>query len=163
MGGTVSFFDQFPEFEGQKVEIRGIDGYFSAADMGRAMSAFDGKSHRFNDWTRTAFAKRLLKRISDRAGIPIDYADLRSQTQTPLIDYIRGGTTGVWIHPYVAISYAMSVPEFQAEVNIWIVDMLTMRTVNPHVLQWSPAEYLRGMEMVRDDIEEIYGKRDRRG
>jgi hypothetical protein len=57
----------------------------------------------------------------------------------------------------------MSVPEFQAEVNIWIVDMLTMRTVNPHVLQWSPAEYLRGMEMVRDDIEEIYGKRDRRG
>jgi hypothetical protein len=127
------------------------------------MAAFDGKERRFNNWTRTDFAKRLLSRISERTGIPVWYSDLSTKEITPLIDYKGGKGERVWIHPYVAISYAMSVPEFQAEVNIWIVDMLTMRTVNPHVLQWSPAEYLRGMEMVRDDIEEIYGKRDRRG
>jgi hypothetical protein len=156
----VSFFDHSPEFAGQPIRIRGIDGYFSGTDMSRAMAAFDGTSRRFNDWTRTQFARRLLSRISERSKIPIDYADLRSQSQTPLIDYVRGGTSGVWLHPYVAMSYAMSIPEFQAEVNIWIIDLLTLGTVNPHVLQWTREEYLRGMGFNRDDISDMYGRSD---
>lgn len=82
----VSFFDHSPEFAGQPINIRGIDGYFSGADMSRAMEAFDGKERRFNNWTRTKFASRLLARLSERSGLPIDYSDLSSQTQTPLSD-----------------------------------------------------------------------------
>jgi len=33
----VSFFDQFPEFNGRKIEIRGTDGYFSATDMSQVV------------------------------------------------------------------------------------------------------------------------------
>ena len=56
----------------------------------------------------------------------------------------------------MALSYAMSVPEFQAEVNIWIVDLMTLGTVNPHVLQWTKEEYFRGMGYNRDDINDMY-------
>ena len=152
----VSFFDHSPEFGGQPINIRGLDGYFNGGDMSRAMEAFTGTAKRFTDWRRTKFSQRLLTRLCERSGIPIDYEDPRSQTQTPLIDYSRGGSEGIWLHPYVALSYAMSVPEFQAEVNIWIVDLMTLGTVNPHVLQWTKEEYFRGMGYNRDDINDMY-------
>ena len=50
----VSFFDNFPEYNGQKIEIRGKDGYVSVRDISKAI----GK--RFNDLTRTKFAKEVL-------------------------------------------------------------------------------------------------------
>lgn len=156
----VSFFDQFPEFEGTKIEIRGSDGYFDATQMGKAMEAFDGKKRRFNNWTRTDFAVKLLARISERSGIPITHENLGTQkrvpNQKPLIDWISGRGNRIWIHPYVAMSYAMSLPEFQAEVNIWIVDLMRLGTVNPHVLKWTVEEYRRGLEFNRDDIKEMY-------
>lgn len=157
----ISFFDQFPEFEGVTLEIRSVDGYFDAAKMAAAMKAFDGKEHRFNNWTRNDKTKRLLERLSLRSGIPITretcgYSKM-SSSQKPLIDYIRGDKSRVWLHPYVAMSYAMSVPEFQAEVNIWIVDLMTLGTVNPHILKWTKEEYLRGIEFNRDDIRDMYG------
>jgi hypothetical protein len=156
----VSFFDQFPEFEGTKIEIRGDDGYFDATQMGKAMEAFDGKTRRFNDWTRRDFTKRLLSRLSERSGIPTDHEDLGTRNpvpnQKPLIDWTPGRGNRVWIHPYVAMSYAMSVPEFQAEVNMWIVDLMRLGTVNPHVLKWTVEEYRRGLEFNRDDIRDMY-------
>jgi len=158
----VSFFDQFPEFEGVKVEIRGEDGYLDATQMGKAMEAFDGKKRRFNNWTRTDFVKRLLARLSERSGLPISSDGLDTQkrvpNQKPLIDWIPGKGNRVWIHPYVAMSYAMSVPEFQAEVNIWIVDLMRLGTVNPHILQWTKEEYQKGLAYNRDDINEMYGR-----
>ena len=159
----VSFFDQFPEFCGVKIEVRGQDGYFDATQMGEAMKAFDGKDRRFNNWTRTASAQRLLNRLSERSGIPVAHdQDLgtqkRAPNQKPLIDWIPGRGNRVWIHPYVAMSYAMTVPEFQADVNIWIVDLMRFGTVNPHILQWTIEEYQRGLEFNRDDIHELYGR-----
>ena len=148
----VSFFDNFPEYNGRKIEIRSKDGYFSAKDMSAAM----GK--RFDNWSRTQFAKDLLDELSVQSGLPIDSSDLRSQSQTPLVDYIRGGQSGVYLHPYVAMSYAMSDARFQARVNIWIVNLMTLGTVNPHILQWTREEYQRGLEFNRDDISEMYGR-----
>ena len=149
----VSFFDQFPEFNGVQVEIRGKDGYFDATAMSKAMG---GK--RFNNWTRTDFAKRLLKALSEQSGIPTHYSKLSGDSQTPLIDHVQGSQKGVWLHPYVALSYAMSVPEFQALVNIWIINLARLGTVNPNVLQWTRAELERGIEYNRDDIEDLYGE-----
>ena len=156
----LSYFDQFPEFEGTKIEIRGDDGYFDATQMGKAMEAFDGKKRKFSNWTRSDFAVKLMSRISERSGIPISYEDLgaqkRAPNQKPLIDWVSGRGNRIWLHPYVAMSYAMSLPEFQAEVNIWIVDLMRLGTVNPHVLKWTVEEYRRGLEFNRDDIRDMY-------
>ena len=80
--------------------------------------------------------------------------------QKYLIDRGENGDSDIWLHPYVAMSYAMAVPKFQAMVNIWIVDLLTLGTVNPHILQWTKEEYQRGIEFNRDDISDMYGSKD---
>lgn len=150
----VSFFDQFPEYNGRKVSIRGEDGYFSAKSMSLAM----GK--RFRNWSRTKFAKELLDELSKQSGIPIGYEEgaLRSErpSQKPLIDYISGDDD-IFLHPYVAVSFSMSDPRFQARVNIWVVNLMRLGTVNPHILQWTQEEYQRGIEYNRDDIKDTYG------
>jgi len=151
----VSWFDQFPEHNGQRVKIRQKDGYFSASDM----SAILGK--RLTDWKKTDFAKRLLAQLSKKSGMPLEQRfdgtmGESSQSASALIQYDLKGDQTVWIHPYVAMSYAMSNPEFQAEVNIWIVDLMTLGTVNPHVLKWTQEEYQRGLKFNRDDITDMY-------
>lgn len=156
----VSYFDQFPEFEGTKIEIRGVDGYIDATQMGKAMEAFDGKKREFNKWFKNQSTQRLLARLSERSEIPVTHDNLGGikmrPNQKPLIDWIPGRGNRIWLHPYVAMSYAMSLPEFQAEVNIWIVDLMRLGTVNPHVLKWTVEEYRRGLEFNRDDIKEMY-------
>ena len=152
----VSFFDQFPEYDGKKIEIRGKDGYFSATDMSVAL----GK--RLTDWRKTDFAKRLLARLSQRSGMPLEQRfdgtlGESSHSASALIQYDLKGDQKVWLHPYVAMSYAMSNPEFQAEINIWMVDLMILGTVNPHVLQWTREEIVRGIQFNRDDISDMYG------
>jgi len=149
----VSFFDQFPTYNGQAIEIRSKDGYFSATDMSIVLEK------RFTDWRKTQFSKRLLARLNLRLGLPIDWEDSTSRTQIPLVDYIRGDGQKQWIHPAVAMSYAMSNPEFQADVNVWIYELMTIGTVNPHVLKWSQEEMQRGSRFNRDDIDDMYGSR----
>jgi len=153
----ISFSDQFPEFNGMQVEIRKEDGYFSATDMSKIL----GK--RLTDWRKTSFAKRLLNRLSERTGMDVEQRlqstlGGSSQCTKGLIQYNSDGNQKTWLHPYAALSYAMSNPEFQADINIWIVDLMTLGTVNPHVLQWTRAELERGIEMNRDDIREMYGE-----
>lgn len=151
----LAFFDQFPEYKGNKIEIRGSDGYFNAAHMSKAMNK------RFRNWTRTKFAKELLDAISAQSRIPVEQGiqdtPLRSERgQKPLIDRGKEGVSDIYIHPYVAMSYAMSDPVFQAMVNIWIVNLMGLGTLNPHVLQWTKEEYQRGVQYNRDDINEMY-------
>ena len=102
----VSFFDNFPEYNGQKIEIRGKDGYVSVRDISKAINK------RFNDWTRTKFAKEVLDELSFQTKLPIahendeqsDYAHMRSRSQTPLIDYVRGNEESIFVHPSVAFA-----------------------------------------------------------
>ena len=152
----LKLFDGFPDFAGVKIQTRENDGYVDATQMEKAMTAFDGKAHRFSDWTARKFTTRLLDRLSERSGIPISNDDCPAPNQKPLIDWVSGRGNRIWLHPYVAMSYAMSLPEFQAEVNIWIVDLMRLGTVNPHVLKWTVEEYQRGLEFNRDDIRDMY-------
>lgn len=147
----VSYFDHFPKFGDQEIAIRGIDGYLSATDMNKVL----GK--RFTDWMKTNFASRLLRRLSERLKLPINWESAPSKVQTPLIDYVRGRGQHVWVHPTVAISYAMSNPEFQADINIWIYELMRLGTVNPNYLEWTQEEYFRGLEFNREDRDELYG------
>ncbi len=111
---------------------------------------------RFTDWRKTNFAKRLLARIQTRSMIPLTWEDSPTKKIKPLIDYKGGRGERIWIHPYIAMGYAMSVPEFQAEVNMWFVDLTTLGTINPHFLQWTKEEYQRGLEFNQDDINDLY-------
>jgi hypothetical protein len=149
----VSFFDQFPSFEGKTVEIRGFDSYVSIKDLNRILNK------RFTDWRKTAFAQELLDELRAIYRMPIDWEGSPSQSRKPLIDYIRGGQRGIYVHPAVAISYCMSNPRFQARINAWLYNMIKMGTATPHVKDWSAAEYLRGVQYNRDDIEDMYGSR----
>lgn len=78
----VSWFNQFPEYNGRRIEIRGQDGYFSAKDMSAAM----GK--RFDNWNRTQFAKELLDELSLQSGLPIDSSDCYSFVNLFRLSYL---------------------------------------------------------------------------
>ena len=65
----LKLFDGFPDFAGVKIQTRENDGYVDATQMEKAMTAFDGKAHRFSDWTARKFTTRLLDRLSERSGI----------------------------------------------------------------------------------------------
>ena len=155
----VSFFDNFPEYNGQKIEIRGKDGYVSVRDISKAI----GK--RFNDWTRTKFAKEVLDELSLQTKLPIarenneksDYAHMRSRSQAPLIDYVRGNEESIFVHPSVAFAYSMSNARFFARISLWLTQLHETGTVNPHVQQWTKDEYERGLKFNRDDITDMYG------
>ena len=154
MSIIVSYFDQFPEWNGIQFEFRGSDGYVNVTSLNKAL----GK--RFSNWRRTKFAQELLDELSIIYNLPIDWegdcSDLSSRSK-PLIDYIRGNEGIMHIHPAVALSYCMSKPRLQARVNAWIINMLTTGTATPHYKDWSTLEYLRGIEFNRDDIRDMYG------
>lgn len=156
-GIILSFFDQNPEYNGVPISIRGADGYFSVKNMNEAIvRTAGGKPKRFNDWLKTKFAQEVIAEIGRLTGIPVDYDDSRSQDQTPLIDYKRGGTDGVWLHPSLVGAFALQDPKLYARVSIWLGNLISMGTVNPHVLQWTREEYLRGLQFNRDDLQDLY-------
>jgi len=148
----LGFFDQFPEYNGQSIEIRGEDSYVSVRDLNKAL----GK--RFTDWRKTRFAKDLLDELSHIYRVAIDWEDSPTPSQKPLIDYVRGGAVGVYVHPAVALSYCMSNARFQARINAWLLNLTKFGTVTPHCQDWGAAEFLRGLEFNRDDIKEMYGR-----
>ena len=64
--GILSFFDQFPEYNGVQFHFRGSDGYCKVSCLNQAMG---GK--RFTDWMKTKFAKTVVGELSRQTGIPI--------------------------------------------------------------------------------------------
>ena len=155
----ISYFDQFPEYNGQEIEIRGKDGYVSVRDISKAL----GK--RFNNWTRTRFAKDVLEELSLLTGFPItnseaglasksDYSKMSSRSNV-LIDYVRGDEGAIFVHPSVAFAYSMSDARFFARISLWLSQMQEFGTVNPHVRDWTQEEYQRGLQYNRDDVDEL--------
>jgi hypothetical protein len=155
-GKIVSFFDQFPEYNGKKIEIRGTDGYVSITDISVAI----GK--RFRDWTRTQFARDVLEELSARTRQPVMLDESASRPRAlvrgvgakPLIDAPSGGR--IYAHPSVAFGYAMSNAKFFAQISLWVTQHQTIGAVNPHVLDWTRDEFERGLAFNRDDITEMY-------
>lgn len=153
----VSFLDNFPEFNGRKIQIRGNDGYINASDLNAVL----GK--RLTDWRKTKFAQELLDELSILTGMPLEQEfegtlGESSQCATALIQRDLGGDQSVWLHPAVGLSYSMSNPRFQARVNLWILNITRIGVANPHILEWTIEQTLRGMEFNRDDIREMYGR-----
>lgn len=154
MPNIVSFFDQFPEYEGRSVEIRGSDGYVSVTDLNGIL----GK--RFTDWRKTAYSKDLLDELSKIYRIPIDLGESSQINSKALVHReFRGGREGnkIYVHPAVAIAYCSSNGRFMARVSAWVANMAMNGAATIHVQDWTAMEYLRGVEFSRDDIREMYG------
>ena len=158
----VSFFDQFPEYNGVKFHFRGSDGYCKVSSLNEAMG---GK--RFADWMKTKFAQSVVNEISKQTGIPVrtevqgkggELSTLSTRPKVGLIDAEVGRGKGVWIHPYLVTAYALQDPVLYARVSIWLTDLMRIGTINPHILQWTIEEYQRGLQYNRDDIHELYGR-----
>ena len=158
----LSWFDQFPEYNGQKIEIRGKDGYVSVRDINKAINK------RFNNWTRTRFAKEVLEELSLLTRLPIansemelisksDYSQMSSRSKA-LIDYVRGDENSVFVHPSVAFAYSMSDAKFFARISLWLSQMQETGTVNPHVKDWTQEEFQRGLKFNREDINDMYSR-----
>ena len=158
----LSWFDQFPEYNGQKIEIRGKDGYVSVRDISKAINK------RFNNWTRTRFAKEVLEELSLLTRLPIansemeltsksDYSQMSSRSKA-LIDYVRGDESSVFVHPSVAFAYSMSDAKFFARISLWLSQMQETGTVNPHVKDWTQEEFQRGLKFNREDINDMYSR-----
>ena len=150
MSLIVSYFDQFPEWNGFQFEFRGEDGYANVTSLNKVLG------RRFRNWSRTKFAKELLDELSTGYGIPVHSSDV-SGDKKPLIDHVQGSQENMYVHPAVALSYCMSNPRLQARINMWIINMLTIGTPNPHHKDWTALEYLRGVQFNRDDITDMYG------
>lgn len=154
---VVSFFDQFPEWNGHRFQFRGTDGYANVTALSKAI----GK--RFRDWTKTKFAQKYLQELSNIHRIPVGYeiaekdpAKILAGSKKPLIDYISGDKE-MYVHKDVAIGFCMSDPVLMARVVVWMSNMDKFGTANPHVNDWTGIEIAMGIEFNRDDIKEMYG------
>lgn len=91
----------------------------SVRDISKAL----GK--RFNNWTRTRFAKDVLEELSLLTGFPItnseaglasksDYSKMSSRPN----DYVRGDEGAIFVYPSVAFAYSMSDARFFARISL---------------------------------------------
>lgn len=68
---------------------------------------------------------------------------------------------GTWVHPDVAIQFAQWYsPAFALWVSRQIRHLMTYGEVNLHYQEWTHDQLLRGQQLNRDDITEIYGRSD---
>lgn len=126
---------------GLTVYQREIDGYINATQISKIHREFTGERRDPNDWLRTETSKRAITKLSTVTGISID----------DLVDVKQGGKyQGTWIHPRLAVRFAMWVnEEFSLQVEDWIHEWLSSAN-NPIRLE---ADVDR--VAIRDDLKDI--------
>lgn len=96
-------------FAGVEIRMRKSDGFLNAKDMAKV------KNKKVNDYFRLDQTKEFIKALEKKVdGI----------SRLPIIDTITKGANefrGTWIHPKLAIHFAMWIsPEFSVEVTDWV-------------------------------------------
>lgn len=109
-------------FNGQNIRVRKGDNYLNANDM---LGAFGKKRNYFGEWCKYKAASAYISVVSRTSGIP----------EHELIDVIQKGTSnegrGTWIHPDVAIRFAMDINEdFGYQVVLWVRELLSRGEVH---------------------------------
>jgi hypothetical protein len=70
--------------------------------------------------------------------------------------FIAGG--GLYVHPDIAIQFAQwCSPAFALWVSRQIRHLMTYGEVNIHHTEWTPEQYLQGVQFGREDISDLYG------
>jgi hypothetical protein len=94
------------------------DGYVNATDLCKAHRIATGERKDPNDWLRLKSSQSAMKKLSDVTGIPV----------TSLFNTVqgKGKYQGTWIHPRLAVRFAMWVnDDFSLQVEDWVHDWLS--------------------------------------
>jgi len=94
-----------------------INGYVNATQISKIHRNLTNERREPNDWLRTETAQRAINKLSSATGIP----------QSDLIIIKQGGKyQGTWIHPRLAVRYAMWVNEdFSLQIEDWVHEWIS--------------------------------------
>lgn len=101
------------EIEGISVNQRENDGYVNATELCKAHRKVTGERKDPSDWLRLKLSQSAMQKLSDVTGIPV--TNLFSVVQG------KGKLQGTWIHPRLAIRFAMWLnDDFSLQVEDWV-------------------------------------------
>lgn len=118
-----------------------VNGYVNATQISKIHRNITGERREPNDWLRTETAQRAINKLSSVIGI----------SPTDLVITKQGGKyQGTWIHPRLAVRYAMWVnDDFSLQVEDWVNQWLFSGT--------SPNQLEADVDRVslRDDLKDV--------
>lgn len=106
------------EIDGISVNQRENDGYVNATDLCRVHREATGERKDPSDWLRLKSSQSAMQKLADVTGIPV----------TSLFNTIqgKGKYQGTWIHPRLAVRFAMWVnDDFSLQVEDWVHEWLS--------------------------------------
>jgi hypothetical protein len=103
------------DIDGQAVEQRQQDGYVNATQLCKAHRQKTGERKDPSEWFSNKSAQSALAKLSEITGIPV----------INLIQQKTGRYGGTWIHPRLAVRFAMWLSEdFSLQVEDWVHEWL---------------------------------------
>jgi KilA-N domain len=110
-------------------------------------------------------AKPFGKRVDNWMRLKSTTSLMREFEQDPSYNGVSGVITkegrggGTYVHPDIAIQFAQwCSPGFALWVSRQIRHLMTYGEVNIHYREWTEEKYLRGVQLNRDDIQEMYSR-----
>lgn len=101
------------EIEGISVNQREEDGYVNATELCKAHRKATDERKDPSDWLRLKSSQSAMQKLSDVTGIPV--TSLSSTVQG------KGKHQGTWIHPRLAVRFAMWLnDDFSLQVEDWV-------------------------------------------
>ncbi len=109
--------------DGIRVNQKENDGYVNATELCKVHRIATGERKDPSEWLRLKSSQSAMEKLSDVTGIPV----------TSLFDIVvgKGKHQGTWIHPRLAVRFAMWVnDDFSLQVEDWVHRWLSSGT-NP--------------------------------
>jgi KilA-N domain len=111
------------------------------------------------------FGKRVdnWMRLDQTTSLLREFSEDPSYKGTQAIYTKEGRSGGTWAHPDIAIQFAQwCSPGFALWVSRQIRHLMAYGEVNLNYREWTEEQHQIGRQYNRDDVDELYGRRDRR-
>lgn len=104
------------EIDSSTVEQRQLDGYVNATQLSKAHREKTGERKDPSNWLETQSAKGAIAKLSAITGIPV----------IKIVEQKTGRYGGTWIHPRLAVRFAMWLSEdFSLQVEDWVHEWMS--------------------------------------
>lgn len=125
--------------EGIVIQQRTADGFVNVTQLCKAHIQKTGERKDASEWFETEMSKAALSTLAERLNVPT----------TSLYERKPGRNGGTWIHPRVAVRFAMWLDnDFSLQVEDWVHDWMTTAQ-NPIQMTFSELNHL---EMMLDAV-----------